>query len=803
MSSANIKYFSRYIIFSISILLVLGSCNTRKFLGENQVLLKENKVTFSTKEKIFKKRSLKYELPTLYKQKPNTKSFRLTKFNLWLWYKTDSLSNPNKFQRWIRKKIAEPPALYNDNISKETAQTMQYYLQNKGYYDAVVRYETKINKKKKLASVEYIVDNKKMYTIDSVFFSAEDPKIQRILNDSENETFLKKGSPVSNEVYGKEVNRITTTLQNLGFAYFDRNYVDKLAGDSTGTKVNLYLNVANPKNQFEHKIYQVGEISVNANFIPAEILKQKKDSIIDGVRYILDEKGTVVNPKSINREIFLKPGTLYRLEDYTKTNRQLGKLDIYKFVSIKPTQDTSDQDVINFEIRLTPRDRMVIGGDIEFNNSNYTFQDNNNSLIGTSLNLNFQNRNFRKNASTLSLQASNGLELNILPDQDLIYSLDILTQADWYIPKFVQFPKIISSLNQVKIINDNYYRDLQEKAETKVSLSYNRLLLFNFYNYHSFNMSFGYDLQRDKSHRYTWNQTGINYLLPRFELPFLEIINNNPFIENSFSEQLFTGFLFRDIKYTYTGKSNLFGSSWKFIGDLELSGGEIFLTNYFANGFNRKSEFLLFDEVEFSQYARLNLDIRRYLSTGKNSMLAYKAAVGIATPYGFSESVPYVKQFYGGGPYGNRAWRIRELGPGGYDIPIEADTFDVFYQTGDLRIDLNIEYRFNIIAGFKGAIFIDGANVWTLEEDPLRPGAQFLLKADPDVPESAPFYKQFGVGIGFGLRYDFSYFVLGLDLGIKARNPYPDAQGRHWLFHEYNNLNIGDVNPNLLIGFPF
>ncbi len=797
----NIVNISKYILFAISVLIALGSCNTKKYLKGEDKLLVKNSIEFEADSKVLKKRSLKRELESIYKQKPNSKRLGLFKTDLWVYYKTDSLENPSKFQKWIRRKIAEPPSLYNDEIAEATANSMKYYLQNKGYYHAAVSFEKEFNEKKKHATVVYKVVPNAIYTIDSVFFNSSDPKVQRILNDIEEETVLKKDAPLSQELYNKEAERITKSLQNLGFAYFDKNFVDNLTGDSTGTKVNVYLNILNPKNQTEHNIYQIGRITVNPRYIPSEVLKIKKDTIIDGIHFRLDEYGTIVIPKSIISEIYLKEGALYKQENFTKTNRQLGRLDIYKFISIKSSRDSIESNKINFEIRLTPKKRMVIGGDLELNNSNYAVQNFNRSLIGLGVNLNYQNRNFRRNASILELKANNGIEFDITQPKSPVYSLDILTQADWRIPKFVQFPKLASFANKLNLIKDGSFKHLKEKGETKVSIGYNRLLLFDFYNFHAFNMTFGYDFQRDNNNRFSWNQTGINYLLPRFETGFDSIRINNPYIANSFTKQLFTGFLFRDFKYSHTGKSNIYGNSWKFSGDFELSGGEIFLANWASNGFDLEDTLKLFNEVEFAQYVRLNLDLRRYISLSKKSTFAYKVNFGIARPFGFAQDVPYVKQFFGGGPYGNRAWQVRELGPGAFFD--DTISYDIFYQTGDLKIDFNLEVRFNIIGGLNGAVFIDAGNVWTINFDPTRPGSQFLLKANPDIPETSAFYKQFGVGTGVGIRYDFSYFILGFDVGIKARNPYPDENGRNWLFRDWDKLQIRDLNPNLLIGYPF
>ncbi len=773
-------------------------------MQDGEYLLKKNTIVFDSKEEIAREKALSYELQTLYKQRPNTKTLRLFRTNLWWYYKTDSLENPNKFQKFIRRRIAEPPALHDTIIYANTANTMKYYLQNKGYYDAEVNYEAKLHDKRKTSDVTYIVNPKRLYTIDSVNFYSADPKIQRILNDSEEDSYLKTGQPVSESLYNREVNRIISTLRNLGFAYFDKNYVADLTADSTGTKVDIDLNVLNPRNEKEHKIYTVGKVTVNPNYNPTELQINKRDSIVDGVTFLVDDKGTVVKIKNILREIYLKEGDLYQEDNFVRTNQQLGRLDIYKFISIKSTADTiGGNNRINFEIRLTPKKRMVIGGDIELNNSNYTGQNSNTTLLGTALNLNFQNRNFRNRASTFQLRGNSGIELDFGNPDDILFSLDLLLQADLDIPEFREFPKVHSFLNWAGFINDGFYQTAKEKGQTRFSVGYNRLLLFNFYSYHSFNMYYGFDVQASKAKRVIWNQAGVNYLAPQFEARFEEIRDSNLFIKNSFTEQLFTGFLFRDLKYTYTGQSNIFGASWKFIGDFEQSGTEVLFANYLYNGFNLDNELKLFNDIEFSQYARLNLDLRFYRAMRRNTTLALRFATGIARPFGFSDEVPYVKQFYAGGPFGNRAWRIRELGPGGYQDPNINDDSQIFYQAGDLKVEFNAEYRFDIIGRVKGALFVDGGNVWTVEEDPDRPGSQFLLSAKSGVPNTAAFWRQFGVGAGIGFRFDFSYFIIGLDLGVKVRNPYRDDDGDYWLFKNYSNFGFSDINPNLMIGFPF
>ncbi len=810
----NLNHF----LFIFGILILCGSsCNTGKYLNEGESYVNKNIIIFDTKEKIEKKRSLSYELSTLTKQKPNDKVFWLFKTRLWFHYKTNQPKDTTKIDKWVQRVIAEPPSIFDTLQSQETAKGMQYLLQQKGYYNASVSYKEERKKKKSttLSTVTYTVNPYRIYTIDSVFFSSKDPNILRILNDVSNETFLKRDDPVSLEVYSQEVERITKILKNLGYAYFDRRLVDQLKGDSSGHKVNLYLNVLTPLNEEEHEVFRIGKIEVYDGYNPKDNQSVFRDSIIDGIHFMVNGKNSIVKPNTILHSIYLKEGDLYQEDNFIKTNRQLRTLEIYKFVSIKPFKDSLESGKINFVIRLTPKQKIVVGADIELNNSNYS-SGNQSTLIGTALSLNLKNRNFIKNAGVLSLQLHGGVEFDFGNSTDILFSVDGLVSANWQIPKFLEFPKTLGLLNRINIIPDKFYNGMNEKAQTKVTVAYNRLLLFNFYSYHSFNSTFGYDYAISPNKRFILNQIGINYLFPVAETGFQEILDNNPFLAKTFVEQLFTGVLLRDISYLYSGKPNIYGRSWGFRTNFEISGLEVFAVNKIYNAISQTPKtFMLFDTVQYSQYVRLEANLLRTNNIDKKQAIAYRFNASIAVPFGFSKDigVPYVKQFYSGGPNSNRGWRVRELGPGQYVDSLTISNPDnvPFYQAGDFKIEFNAEYRFNIFWRLKGAIFVDGGNIWTLKEDPDRLGSQLLWKpkkhptsTDPNETVGNNFIKQIALGTGLGIRGDFSYFIIRLDMGIKMRSPYPDENGNHWLFNDWKDISFSNgINYNLAIGYPF
>jgi outer membrane protein assembly factor BamA len=281
-------------------------------------------------------------------------------------------------------------------------------------------------------------------------------------------------------------------------------------------------------------------------------------------------------------------------------------------------------------------------------------------------------------------------------------------------------------------------------------------------------------------------------LRPRFD----SIFGQNEFLKLSFGNQLFTGFFLRSFTYTYSSRANRFGERWFFRLNTDVSGLEEFLLNRLWSIPFGKQRWTISD-LAFSQYIRLDVN-GSYSRDFTNSLTGIvRLGAGLATHYGDTREVPYVKQFFIGGPSSIRAWQIRELGPGGYveldpacDCPVPA--VQPFYQTADFRFEFNGELRFPLFWWVKGAVFVDGGNVWTLKSDPQRPGAQLRWDA----------YKNIAIGTGFGLRFDFDYFVFRFDWGLKLRRPYSTSTIGHWV--DWTGASWKEIsNFNLAVGYPF
>lgn len=820
-------------LIAIFVVLVLTGCSTTKYLGPRETFLSKNKVTIDKSTKIKNTRNLKWDLETLYKQKPN-KNFLWAK-RRYFHYKNGVLPDPSdakavkkynkKWSRFARKNLAERPAIYKEALAENTARSMEFYLNNKGYYYAEVDFESKT--KGNYTDVTYIVKPKEQYTIDSVFFSSDDPNAANFLDSTEHETFLKHGMPVSDEIFNNEFKRIIDGMNNAGYAFFEKNFI-KSYGDSSDLKVDVFINVLPPNDAFQHKIYKVGKVTINPDYrayVPDSLLR---DTIINGYHFKLGRNGLPVKAKTLLKSIHIHPGEFYnKYENLERTKVSLRLLEPYKSEVVRMEVDSLQDDQLNFLILLTLDEKMELSGGIEANFSNFSQNTGPDLLIGTAASTNFRNKNAFKNATVFEANISAGFDLNFNTlfrnqTEPLIFAREFTVGTNFYLPKFMDYLSLAKRLNKIKVdedengnpeklISDRFYRDLGDRARTRISLLYDAVNIVDFYAYQTFNATLGFDLQRDQRNFYSVNQIGVNYFLPESFAGFDTIAANNPFIARSFTPQLFTGLFFRDFRYIYNGPQNTRGAKWYASAQVELSGAEVWLTNWLYNTFSSTPQTFELglqngDIVSFSQYIRFAFEGRYNKITTSSSSIAFRGFGGVIFPYGFSKGgeIPYVKQFFGGGPNGIRGWRARELGPGGFEDPL-ASTVNAFYQTGDLHLELNAEYRFDIpiLESLKGAFFVDMGNVWTLQRDINRPNSRFRLFKEVDqqgtvINES--FVNHIAVAAGGGIRIDFSFAVIRFDIGVKVRNPISDSTGKHWF---KDPVTFRTLNYNLALGYPF
>ena len=812
---------ARILFFILAAAMLLGACNVTKHLdhAKGERLLVKNSIQIKSEKRLkYSVRApLMYELNALYKQQPNRMPLVLFRQPSRLWFYYTFRDKKSKLAKWVINKIAEEPTIFDRRLTQITAQNFENQMRQRGYLLAQCDYEVKGKGKNYLSGsdpyfnvrfdsvmtgkrvqVKYIIALGPLFTIDTVRFESQDSAVLKILTATAGRSFLKRGDPLDGHTFDAEKLRVTSELKNRGYAYFTPSFVT-FAGDSTDTRTNVTVEVLTPSDSTVHQTYTIGNIEVFSNVRP-DIMAIRNDTVIGGINFRSASTQFRVKPEHLYNSINIKPHSLYRQEDFDNTIRNLNALGIFRFVSVKPKQDTINPGMINVEMLVTPNKRISLGADVDLNSSTSSSALARN-LLGISSSLTFRNRNLFRGAENLQTNAQYNVEFDVATRNRFIFSQEFKLQNQLIFPRFFDYLGLWSSVHRLhkdSLRRENsFYRKLKKAGQARLVLSYNHLDLIDFYVYNLFNASFGYDL-RVSEHQYSFDHVGIDVLRPKIRAQFDSIFGENEFLKNSFGKQLFTGFFLRAFNYSYNGTNNRFGERWFFRLNTDLSGlEELALHRLWSSLFGKQTWKL--SDLDFAQYFRLDMDGVYTRDFRKSLTGVIRVGSGVAVPFGDERTVPYVKQYFVGGPTSLRAWRIREIGPGGY-VPrdtltneIRPNTSQPFFQAADFRFEFNTELRFDIFSWFKGAVFVDGGNIWTLRKDDMRPGSQLGWNS----------YKNIALGTGFGIRGDFSYLVIRFDAGLKLRSPYADDQGRYWIPNRISKLQLRDFNPNLAVGLPF
>ncbi|PPK87625.1 surface antigen-like protein [Neolewinella xylanilytica] len=817
----------RYVGPALVAAVLLTSCNVTKYIPENEELLTDQRVELRKGAKVAKRGEVVYELGLLAKQQPNG-NFLFFFPREFFYLANNSPQDSGRIDRFLRQTIGQPPVYYNDSLSRRSASLMEDFLRYRGYFDATAYHEADRRKRKKVNLI-YHVDPGTRFTIDTVVYSSPEPAVDSMLQVLKQESALQTGQPLNLTAFDEEKVRIGRYLRDEGYAYFSDNYFDKLEIDTTegNGSADIYLTILPPEQENAYQKYRIGQITVLTDYSPAREVSGEAypgDTVVSGMRFLSSTPDFQMRPDILAENIFLETDSLYSREAYEKTTRALGGLGIYRFVRINQIPNPADPNVLDYRIQLSPDKRMSFGVDFDLNYTNRSQLLANsalsNNLIGVSVSPTFRNRNVFGGAELLTLGLRAGVEVNPVPDSTAQFfnTVDLAAEASLNLPRFKDFG-FYGFAERLGLISDNFYRNLQERASTRYSLAYEYLLLRTFYTYTIANARLGYDFRQSTTTSYRINHTALDILNFTIEPQFDSILVNNQRLRRSISDQYFLSLLFRSIEYTRIGRPDRQGRSITLNGQFELTGGEVLIARQFVDELDPNDQ--------FAQYALGVADVRYYKQFSPLRSFATRLLIGVARPLINSQEVPYVKQFFAGGSNSMRAWLPRGLGPGSYVDPLSITddgllNNNVLYQTGDLQLELNFEYRFNLFSFFRGAVFTDIGNVWTFGQDTDRPGSQFLLEGRLQEQESGtsyyqePFYRQLAVAGGFGLRIDLSYFVFRLDLAVPLRFNYPQTgQGEpidrlsseiypertYW--RDFGRFSFGEIRPQIGLGYPF
>ena len=764
------------------------SCSPTKFLSEEQSLLKKNEIILIDPENAVEKTELKYELSQFYQQKPNRNLFAFFPREYY-YFKNSQPGDTSWYNNWLREDVGEVPTIHNDSISMNTAQNMYKYLVNiKGYFESKIDYDVSVINK--YSKVNYNIELGPRYKINSIKYLTSDKTILKEIIKLQEETRLLAGSYIDANLFNDEKNKITNHLQNNGYPNFLANYIDVKADSTQAERAfDFYIEILTPPNKDAHQKYKIGKINIYTDFHQDQDTSLLTEILINDKSYFKESKSFIVKPSALEELVFMKPGQLYNRKDRYKTTRRLSGLGTYRFVNISPFYTPENDSIINYNIALSPFNGKWIldyGTDLFYSTLNTT---GNNRLFGFSIGGSLQDRNAFGGAEKNILSTELGIEFQISEPIN-INTLTIQISDNIEIPRYVSTLSSLGLLRRLKLLRGNTYQEIQDEASTLIGAGYNFQRIVNIFDISLITASYGYSYQPDNNQKIDFRQIGLNLNQYKLDPSF----QPGPVQALSFQNSFFTGFLFRELSFFKRWYSGVFNkNTFTFFGTFETSGLELFGLNKLYNGLaNSNSIWRFNDNIDFSNYVKFQFDTRYYRNVTDGSAITSRLFFGMAIPYSDDIAVPYIKQLFVGGPNSIRAWQSRELGPGGYSAllinPIEQQSF---FQAGDLRLEFNLEYRFDLFWVVEGALFVDAGNVWTLREDINRPGAQFTSK----------FYDQIAVAGGWGLRWDFTYFVIRLDFGYKLRNSfkYPDpVQESQWVW-DFSGLG----NANIAVNYPF
>ncbi len=788
-------------------LFLSAGCNITKNIPEGQYLLQNNTIKLHSEYTIPNKSEYTDNLSQLVVQKPNTRFFGIP-FKLIFYnarYKKFSNDSTN-YQ--LKSKTVEPPVIFDSSTIPRSKENMRSYMFNQGYFYAQVDDTVKFKGKK--AYPVYDVQAGFNYQINETRLRVDDDDIKNLLKKHADETVLTKGKPFSMSLLDVERSRIIDLLKNDGFFLFSQEFISFEI--DTGNKFFLKPNATPLANalsiislQAENKEptiniitiintedapdaasrYAIQNVTVFPDFIDREDAEKNKflETSFQGVKFRYHNY--YLKENVIYQHIALEANKLYTQNDYEATITRLNSLGVFQTVRVVLIDDTSKRPAhyLNMYVLLSAAKKKDFGTSFEVSNGT-TY------VLGSALTLSYRDKNLFKGANLLSTSASVGLESDYNQRYgDNFFSNFRLLTKNFGVNASIDFPKFLIPVSQQKFSKKNLPR-------TVIGIGTSLLDRVNFFTLSNSTANITYNWKETSQKNWAATPVFINVIkLPNISDSFQKRLDQNSFLRNSYRELFIEG---ENITFTFSNQIEKQGRSYSYAKfAIEEAGGLLSGVSSIAGRKNSERQF------PFAQYAKFDYDMRHYFNR-LHSQTAFRVNGGVGLPYGFSPNLPYIKQYFVGGPYSIRGWRIRSLGPGSYQDSTVASNVPTIDRTGDIKIELNAEYRFDVVSLFggsvkiKGAVFTDAGNIWLSQPDDNYPGGEFRFNK---------LGKDIAISTGAGARFDLAgFFILRLDAAFPIKKPYVSTNGGF----VFNQIDFGSAQwratnliLNFAIGYPF
>ncbi|MHB9143209.1 MAG: translocation and assembly module lipoprotein TamL [Paludibacter sp.] len=759
-------------LWVLLICLLLASCSGTRHLPKGEKLYTGAEIKLESTEKV-NKSYIKGMISAVIRPVPNKSYFGMRP--QLLIYQAGGENPKSKFKKWIQKS-GDAPVLMNAVKPGATAAIIDAGLFNIGIFNSYTEY--KIVEKKHTASVIYTSHIQKPYVFKNLIYNISDDGISRLILSEKENSLIIPGEDYKLETLKNERVRIDNLLKNRGYFYFNPDYLLFKADTSSidhSISFRLTLKEDIPKNALT--VYHIHNVFINQNYsLNNDSTDLTKDTVMcQNTVFIGNDSDMNIHPKVILRSVYLRKNEIYSRKNHNITLNRLMSMGNFKFVQIKfSDSDTTALGYLDATILMTPMTDHTFRAemDIVSKSNNYT---------GPRLNLSLLNRNAFYGAELLNLTMAGSFEAQLSGVNKNLYSFSLNPQVELTFPRFL-VPFKIKPSNSIYI------------PKTHFLLSYNYLKRMDYFDMSTFQFKYGFKWKEDIKNEHELNPVSVSYTsLTNKSQAFSDLLSANPYLQKSYDEQFIAGG-----SYSYTYNEQLVPGKkiqYFFHTTLETAGNAFSLLKLIGGEKPSSVNPSKIAGSIYSQYASFSFDGRAYYNFKDENKIALRFFTGIARAYGNSSTLPYSKQFFSGGPNSIRAFQINSLGPGIYEQTTANTGF--LQLGGDIKLEMNAEYRFGIYRFVKGALFVDAGNVWLQKSNPANIGSPFAFNS---------FMNELAVGAGVGLRVDVSFFVLRFDLAMPLRKPWlPENQ--RWVTNQIDFLSptwrAQNLILNIAIGYPF
>jgi outer membrane protein assembly factor BamA len=758
--------------YLIILALVISACSNVRYLPAGEKLY--TGVRVNIKDKDIKKKDSKAianELTAITRPQPNGKILGL---RVKLWLHNISKGRKNFISRFINNR-GEPPVLFSSVDIDQNSKVLQNRLQNESYFQAQVEGDSIVSGQR--VKVVYNTQVGPAYTIHQLSFPTDTGSLDTAVAGTRYKSLLKVSDKYNLDLIKLERARIDARLKEEGFYYFSADDI-LVQVDSTNAgknMVNEYVTIKPETNDKAWDIYTIKNIYI----YPKYSLRDTSIKLDSALRYddyfVIDPKNTI-HPYVFRNVMSFHPGEPYNRADHNQALKRFIDLGPYKFVKNK-FEDASDpgSPKLNAFYYLTDYQKKSIRFEIigRTTSANYT---------GTQATLSWRNRNTFKGAEllTVSLLGSSDIQVGGRSGGFNVYQTGVQTSLSW--PRFIT-PMRVSS-------NTDFL------PHTSLQLEYDLTRRTNLYTLNSFKGSFGYQWKQDIHISHDFELFTVTYVNAASVTQLYRdsvTHTHNPTLQHVIDNQLTFGPTYG---YTYTNTMEDYKTNTYYLnGKVGLSGNLLGLLSG-ADSLAGKDKKIF--NTDYNQYVKLEGEFRYYHKINSTDKFAARFYAGTGLTYGNSTIMPYSQQFFIGGSNSLRGFKARSIGPGSFlpDQSITGASGFLADESGDIKLEANLEYRPKLFSIVYGALFVDAGNIWNLRSHNGLPGGAF----------GTNFLSQVAADAGFGLRFDLSVLVLRTDLGFPIREPWL-PEGQRWVIDKINFFNggwrSGNLVFNLAIGYPF